>query len=144
VNKLSDEFITVKHPSRIPGHPMHGDWAWPGMEYSSLSIEALFKNGVVRKNHYSVLRIKYICAKPGDFSGFDDFEGERFEKADIQFPLLVVRNMPNPCQTPYRLIDGRRRLEKLRRMGRRTVACFVLEVQDVVPFIKEVKLDESC
>jgi len=32
----------------------------------------------------------------------------------------------------------------LRRMGRRTVACFVLEVQDVVPFIKEVKLDESC
>jgi len=123
---------------------MYGDWAWPGMEYSSLSIEALFKNGVVTKNHYSILRVKYICAKPGDFYGFDDFKGDRFEKADIQFPLLVVRNMPNPCQTPYRLIDGRHRLEKLLRTGRKTVACYVLEVKDVIPFIKEVKLDESC
>ncbi len=51
------------------------------------------------KHHYSILRVKYICAKLRDFSGYDDFNGGSFEKADTQFPLLVARNIPNPSQT---------------------------------------------
>jgi len=71
------------------------------MKCSSLSIAALFVDGVLRKNHYSILGVKYICAKLRDFSGYDDFNCGRFEKAIFNFPcwwlaicLILVKRLP--------------------------------------------------
>ena len=81
-----------------------------------------------------------IYAKPGDWFGRDDFTGQRFEQADPNYPGLIIRNMPNPCGLPFRMIDGRRRLEKLRRKGAESGEFIVFECAEVEPFIFDFEL----
>jgi hypothetical protein len=58
-----------------------------------------------------------ICAKSGNWFGGDDFSGKRYEDADVKYSGMLIRAMPNPCDRPYRMVDGRRRMEKLKRHG---------------------------
>lgn len=110
--------LIVSSPSQIPGHSMYGDWALPGRPYCYLAMEEL-------------------CF------GNDDFQGPRFAQADPRHPGILVRNMPNPCQLPYRMIDGRRRLEKLRRQAAVSGYFVVFEYDEVRPFIRDFHRSNS-
>jgi len=137
--KTDNECLIVNSAAEIPGHSMYGDWAIPGREYSYISlIDLAHKHGAGRDPvpiHHAE-----ICAKPGNWSGHDDFSGKRFDAADPRYPGLLVENMPNPCNLRYRMVDGRRRLEKLRRMGITQSLFVIFDYAEALPFIFDFKL----
>jgi len=131
--------LTVHSAAEVPGHSMYGDWAIPGREYSYISLfDLVHKHGANRVP----LTIEHteICAKPGDWFGANDFSGERFKAADPRFPGLLVKYMPNPCNRSYRMVDGRRRLEKLNRMGIGRSLFVVFDYEEVLPFIFDFEI----
>lgn len=132
-------FLRVQNVDQILGHSMYGDWALPGREYSYISMGDLARQLLPGRVPQSIA-FDSICAKPGDWFGVDDFSGPRFEQADTSYPDLLVRNMPNPCDLAFRMIDGRRRLEKLRREGAYSSEFIVFEYVEVEPLIFDFEL----
>ncbi|MDA1372824.1 MAG: hypothetical protein O2971_19000 [Proteobacteria bacterium] len=124
---------------KVPGHSMYGDWALPDRNYSYVSLADLLPVLLPGKMTERV-KLRDIWAKPGDAFGGNDFAGPRFEQADPKFPGLVVRDMPNPGNAKYRMIDGRRRLEKLRIEGVDSGLYYVFEYTEILPFIFEFEL----
>jgi hypothetical protein len=43
---------------------------------------------------------------------------------------MLIRGMSNPCERDYRMVDGRRRMEKLRRKGEVAGHFFVFDCAD--------------
>lgn len=123
----------------VPGHSMHGDWTIPGREYSYISLVDLVPALLPGRKPESI-EFDEICAKPGDMYGPDSFAGQRFEDADTCYPGFLVRDMPNPCNLPFRMIDGRRMLEKLRCQGAIATRFFVFEFDEIQPFIFDFEL----
>lgn len=134
--------LRVSDPSKVPGHTMYRDWALAGREYSYIALIDLAKKHMPGKRPETV-RFSDICAKPGDWFGGDDFSGERYEAADTQYPGILIHAMPNPCDLPYRMVDGRRRMEKLRRSGIEKGDFFVVEYSDCKEFIFDFLVEES-
>ncbi len=139
---LEKPILRVSSLATVPGHSMHGDWALPDRQYSYLALLDLARKHMPGKRAQTI-RFSDICAKPGDWFGKDDFAGPRFEAADTKFPGMVIRDMPNPCDRPYRLVDGRRRVEKLRRSGSDTGQFFVFEYADCREFIFDFELEKD-
>ncbi|GJM12945.1 MAG: hypothetical protein DHS20C12_13480 [Pseudohongiella sp.] len=121
---------------------MYGEWAMPGREYSYIALIDLAMKHMPGKQPQSI-RFSDICAKPGDWFGGDDFSGERFEAADPKYPGILIHAMPNPCNTAYRLVDGRRRLEKLKRSGLEDGKFIVFEYEECKEFIFDYELEED-
>jgi hypothetical protein len=113
---LDRSILRVSSPSKVPGHTMYGDWALPRSEYSYIALFDLAKKHMLGKQPETVL-FSDICAKSGNWFGGDDFSGKRYEDADVKYSGMLIRAMPNPCDRPYRMVDGRRRMEKLKRHG---------------------------
>jgi len=131
---LAKPILRVSSPSKVPSHTMYGDWALPGREYSYIALIDLAKKHMHGKQAETIL-FNDICAKPGDWFGGDDFSGERYEAAEPKYPGILIHAMPNPCDRAYRMIDGRRRMEKLRRGGLEAGKFFVFEFEDCEEFI---------
>jgi hypothetical protein len=52
--------------------------------------------------------------------------GLRYEKCNTKFPGILVKGGPNPFNLPYRLVDGKHRIEKLiSRQHERYVFCIL-------------------
>lgn len=124
----------MRSASDVPGHSMYGDWALPGREYSYISLVDLVHALGTGLKPQTVSHAD-ICAKPGNWFGGDDFQGPRFDAADPQYPGLLIRDMPNPCERPFRMVDGRRRLEKLRRAGVNQSPFYVFDFSAIEAFI---------
>lgn len=118
---------------------MYGDWALPGRQYSYIALLDLAKKYMPGKQA-EFIPFKEICAKPGDWFGGDDFSGPRFDAADTQYPGMLIRSMPNPCDLPYHMVDGRRRMEKLKRMGINAGHFFIFDYADCEEFIFDFEL----
>ena len=121
---------------------MCGDWALPGRQYSYIALLDLARKHMPGKQPQTI-RFSEVCGKPGDWFGKDDFSGHRYEVADTKYPGMVIHDMPNPCDRPFRLVDGRRRMEKLRRGGAEAGKFFVFEYADCGEFISDFVLDEN-
>lgn len=131
--------LRVQHPDTVPGHSMYADWALPGRQYSYISLVDLVRNlGPGREPR--VIMHKLICAKPGDWFGGNDFAGWRYEAADPRYPGILIADMPNPCELPFRMVDGRRRLHKLQSQGIRESPFFVFEFAETLPYIFDFTL----
>ena len=114
----------------------------PGREYSYIALIDLAMKHMRGKQAESV-RFNDICAKPGDWFGGDDFSGKRYEDAQAKYPGMLIHAMPNPCGLPYRMVDGRRRMEKLRRSGLDAGKFYVFEFEDCKEFIFDFLVDEN-
>ncbi len=134
--------LKVSNTSNVPGHTMYGDWALPGRKYSYIALRELAKKHMPGKQA-QLIQFSNICAKPGSWFGDDDFSGPRFDAADTKYPGMLIRSMPNPCGLAYRMVDGRRRLEKLKRAGFDTGYFFVFEYADCEEFIFDFELETS-
>ncbi|MEX2131555.1 MAG: hypothetical protein WD772_08705 [Pseudohongiellaceae bacterium] len=134
---------TARFPSidSLPGHSMAGEWAYPGIEISFLDVVKMHR--WMPKRAAQSIRFDEICAKPGIWNGIDEFAGPRYEAADTTFPGIVIAGMYNPCQLPFRLVDGRRRMEKLRRTGAENGMFQVYSVAEAEQFIVEVVQKKS-
>lgn len=134
--------LRINKLSEIPGHGMYGDWALPGREYSYIALIDLVKKYMHSKQAQTI-RFSNICAKPGDWFGEDDFSGKRYEAAETKYPGILIHNMPNPCDRAYRMVDGRRRMEKLRRSGHEAGKFFVFEFEECKEFIFDFLIEEN-
>ena len=132
--------LRVSCLANIPGHSMFGDWALPGRRYSYIALLDLARKHMPGKQAQTI-RLSDICAKPGDWFGVDDFSGPRFDAADTRYPGMIVHGMPNPCALAYRMVDGRRRMEKLRRAGSDTGKFFVFDYADCEEFIFDFEME---
>ena len=108
--------LKVSHIGKVPGHSMVNDWALPNRPQCFLPFDNLVPD-LHPGRAIQTIEFKLICAKPNFWFGTDDFQGNRYEAAEVKFPGMLVQDMPNPCDLPYRMIDGRRRMEKLIRAG---------------------------
>lgn len=133
--------LIVSRPDEVPGHSMYADWALPGRKYSYIALDELARKLGHGRSPQTVEHSQ-ICAKPGDWFGSNDFAGSRFEAADQRYPGILVADMPNPCNLPYRMIDGRRRLEKLQRLGISHSPFFVFEYAEILPFVFDFELGD--
>ena len=57
--------------------------------------------------------------------------GLNYLECDINFPCIVLNNAVNPHNKKYRLIDGKHRMAKMRRMGMTSSKFFVLELNNL-------------
>ena len=126
----------------VPGHSLFGEWAVPGYNQAFIQMRRLMQD-LLPGRIPGMIQYNEICAKPADFFGVNDFQGPRFERANTAYPGIVVKHMPNPCNRPYRLIDGRRRLEKYRQAGFGRSRFYVLEFNEIKPYIRKFQLIES-
>lgn len=67
--------------------------------------------------------------------------GKRFLDVDMFYPPIVIKNMPNPSNKLYRLIDGKHRLMKMKIENIKQNKFYVLEYNEVVYHIHE-KFDD--
>jgi len=139
---LDRPILRVSSPSKVPGHTMYGDWALSGREYSYIALIDLAKKHMHGKQ-VETIRFSDICAKPGGWFGGDDFSGKRYEDADTKYPGMLIHAMPNPCDLPYRMVDGRRRMEKLKRSGLGAGKFHVFEFEDCKEFIFDFLVEED-
>tara|TARA_B110000858_G_scaffold89711_2_gene103742 strand:+ start:7467 stop:7895 length:429 start_codon:yes stop_codon:yes gene_type:complete len=139
---LDKPILRVSSSSEVPGHTMYGDWALPDREYSYIALLDLARKHMQGKQAQTV-RFSDICAKPGDWFGGNDFSGERHEAAEAKYPGMLIHNMHNPCDRAYRMVDGRRRMEKLRRSGFDAGKFIVFEFEDCKEFIFDFLFEED-
>lgn len=133
------KILQVTDFNQVPGHSMYKDWALPDRPYSYLPFKELVP-ALYPGRSPQMIEFSQICAKPNHWFGTDDFQGERFDQADPQFPGMLVQGMPNPCELPFRMIDGRRRLEKLKQNGDVSGLFMVLKFEEVQPYILDFEL----
>lgn len=133
--------LRVQRLDDVPGHSMYADWALPGRQYSYISLVDLARNLGLGRTPRAIEHAQ-ICAKPGDWFGGNDFAGMRYEAADPRYPGILVADMPNPCERPFRMIDGRRRLHKLQLQGIKESPFFVFHYTEIHPFIFDFALIE--
>jgi len=131
---------TARYPSVIalPGHSMAADWAYPGLDVSYLNFAKMLR--WMPKREPQSISFDAICAKPGNWAGVNDFEGPRYDAADVGYPGIVIEAMVNPCKLRWRLVDGRRRMEKQRRAGATSGLFLVYSVAEAEQFIVEAIL----
>lgn len=60
----------------------------------------------------------------------------RYQNCDIGFPGILVMGMPNPDNRRYRMIDGNHRLHKMKDLSLTQAAFYVLEYDDIKPWIR--------
>ena len=75
---------------------------------------------------------------PSDFSTIHCLccNGQRYENCDIAYPGILVKNAPNPYNKKYRMIDGKHRMAKMRKMGITQSKFYVLDFDQITDFIK--------
>ena len=57
--------------------------------------------------------------------------GLSYLECDIKYPCIVLNNAVNPHNKKYRLIDGKHRMAKMRKLGITSSEFFVLELNDL-------------
>jgi len=62
---------------------------------------------------------------------------KRYIDADIDMPGIIVANMQNPLDKPYRMIDGRHRLLKSLSYIKTDILFYVVQYKDIVQFIQK-------
>jgi len=60
----------------------------------------------------------------------------RYERCNTAFPGIVLAAAPNPCNRPYRLVDGNHRVHKLRTQGAQEGRFFVFTLEEVRHLIR--------
>ena len=68
--------------------------------------------------------------------------GERYRSCDIKYPGIIT-NGPNPFDNPYRMLDGKHRMQKMRSMGITKSMFYVLDWNKVYPYFKEAPWKET-
>jgi hypothetical protein len=139
---LDKSILRVNSPSSVPGHTMYRDWALPGSEYSYIALFDLAKKHM-RGKQPTTVRFGDICARSGGWFGGDDFSEKRYEDADVKYPGMLIHTMLNTCDLPYRMVNGRRRMEKLRRSGLDAGKFYVFKFEDCREFISDFLVEDN-
>lgn len=111
-------------------HVMDGQWTLPNRCPLVIPVKLVWALIRYRELQYEVVDIDLIGYKPLDI----DTNSPRYFMADLDYPVILVKGMPNPMNKPYRMIDGRHRLLKTINNGDTSIRAFVLTEKDVERF----------
>lgn len=110
-----DKFLSSSHTSDID--PIFGNWRLD----DPLDLDLQIQNSVFLSFIESKEFINFsLIAWKGKNLGLNQrgsncvcCNGLRYEKCDTKFPGILIKGAPNPFNLPYRLVDGKHRIEKL-------------------------------
>jgi len=114
-------------------HEICGDWSIGEHEYSIIDCIEVYKWIEENNLEPEILDVNDIAYKPLKFINQNS---KRYIDADINMPGIVVANMENPLDKPYRMIDGRRRLLKSLVYLKTDIPFYVIQYKDIVQFIQ--------
>ncbi len=64
--------------------------------------------------------------------------GNRYKTCDIKYPGILSLGAPNHYSKKYRMIDGKHRMMKMRKLGITESLFYVLAFEDLKKFIKKI------
>jgi len=99
-------------------HNCQGDWAINGKE-KRLPVRELIGDLV-----FQVVKFEDIAVKP-----LRNKTTSRYQNADVRFPCVLIKGGENPLGKPFRMCDGRHRINKLKEQGH-TDAVFIIISND--------------
>lgn len=109
-------------------HSCRGDWAINGKE-KRISVRELIGDSVLQ-----VVRFEDIAVKP-----LPDKTTTRYQKADVRFPCVLVEGGDNPLGKPYRMCDGRHRINKLKEQGHTEAVFFIISNEKFITIFNKTK-----
>ena len=116
---------------------MDGDWRLEGKECSVIKLKDL----VLSDDKLKVIKLEEIAWKGKNYfpnkCGNNCYccGGKKYRSCDIKYPLIIAKNIPNPFNDKYRMIDGRHRIQKLLLNGCTESLCYVFDYDELKPFI---------
>ena len=125
----------------LPGHGMIHNWQLGKWPESFIDINELHKVASAR----AVQQVTFdkIASKPYTAPLDPDQQGyKRYTKSDINYPGYLVE-MENPYSKQYRMIDGRRRLHKMKNTGLKSGNFIVFKRKEILPYIWHVLRTEN-
>ena len=64
-----------------------------------------------------------------------DINSNRYSDANIDYPIIVIKNIRNQYNNKYRCIDGRRRISKMLNLGKTKTNCYVVDFKDIKKYL---------
>lgn len=116
-------------------HWATGEWKIKDLPDSYVDARDLFNFIKLNKMKAIEINISDIGFKRVD--NIDKKEA-RYKLADVSYPCIVGKDMDNPSNKPYRLIDGRHRILKTIDVGKDIISCFVFKEKDIIKFLKYI------
>tara|TARA_R100000458_G_scaffold1906_1_gene1575 strand:- start:94 stop:516 length:423 start_codon:yes stop_codon:yes gene_type:complete len=110
-----------------------GDWRINGKDYfiDSKDLEQyLIEDNLQTIKHEDIAWISMNVTE-----GIDETctccNGSRYEKCDIKYPGILSLHAPNPYSKKYRMIDGRHRMMKMRKLGITESQFYVISFEEL-------------
>lgn len=120
----------------LPGHGMSQDWQlgkWPESFIDIMQVHKIASEDKIRNVSFDEIASKpYTPPLPSNSKGH-----KRYSDSDINYPCYLVE-MENPYSKRYRMIDGRRRLYKMKEAGQVSGQFIVFKFTDIHPYIWNV------
>lgn len=113
-------------------HVIDNEWAIDDISSAYIDCRKLFEFIKFKKIASVSIDIENIGYKSIDSISESDI---RYQQANINYPCIVAKNVQNPMNKQYRLIDGRHRLMKQMQAGFKKVQCYILEKDDLIKFV---------
>lgn len=109
-------------------HWFTDEWVLPNME----TTYVLPVNPVI----FNYIKISKICPVLIDFSlvshkSLDDRDTIRYSQANTVYPMIVSK-MHNPHDLPYRMLDGRHRIHKLKEQNHSSGMFYIIPEEIVM------------
>ena len=110
-----------------------GDWRIDG-DYRVLNLKDI--EHLLTKDRLRDINHKDICWK-----GMNKVKllqrRKRYEQCDISFPCIVSTNSVNPCNSKYRLIDGKHRMAKMNSKNINNSSFYVIDFWDFHRYLEK-------
>jgi len=114
---------------------VYGDWRINELDAQQIDLQHI--RYLLTSDKIETINHKEICWK-----GMDNPEAEqrgiRYERCDISYPCIVLKDAINPKNMKYRMIDGKHRMSKMKSENINTSKFYVLSYDDIKNYIKPI------
>lgn len=107
-----------------------GDWSINDNEEDQ-GIDLRTLRYLLTKDKLEMVTHSKICHKSLGEDTLQLEGGIRYDKAQIKYPGILIRNGKNPKNLKYRMIDGNHRMVKMKNQGIKESKFYVLEYDDI-------------
>ena len=118
---------------------MEGDWRLEGYEKSVIELKHLMP--LLTNERLENIKLEDIAWKGKDLypekSGDNCYccAGIKYKRCDTKYPLIIAKNVLNPFNNKYRMLDGRHRIQKLLLNGHTYGLCYVFDFSEIRGFL---------
>ena len=135
--------LTGRHTCKVTA--AYGDWRIHEVSMGQDVYIDLVK--LVLPKEPTILTLDSVAWKgkhlPDKFTGDNCVccQGDRYRDCDTSYPGIVVEGISNPYQLPYRLIDGKHRVQKILDSGATSAPFYLLTKREVLLYTDTTEKD---